>query len=145
MKQRLSNLKYRIETVLWGLVSFFIIFILVMLFLAACPAKAGDQTWCQGWVQGTTEQQFEFLASRRPMVLGVLNEKRPDKKTQNEAAMECYITNIKDLKSKMDADCQVEKTLTSFFQQQVNTSDQEQSDIADYINHCVELADGSTT
>lgn len=118
--------------------------IALLLFLTMATPACAD-TWCQGWEQGTSKQQFDFLASRRPLIKNVLDEKRPDKKTENEAALECYITNIRTLKTKLDADCRVEHALTDFFKQQVDTSSQEQGDIADYINHCVELADGPTT
>ncbi len=93
-------------------------------------------TFCTLWDTGTPATKEQFLMDRLPKVAAAIQNKGASTGYVAEFVI-CYQRNINKLRFSLDGDCQVEKALTKFFNGvQVDTSDREFSDIANYINAC---------
>jgi hypothetical protein len=108
----------------------------------AIPAHAEEpsRTFCQFWMTGTQEQHVKFMMDREPKIHEALLVKFPDRKDAVDVAMKCYVSEVDDVVTTLNKECTVEKALSDFFGQQVNSTDKEMEDITAFINQCVDKA-----
>lgn len=112
----------------------------MLVFAFKAHADTTSRTFCQFWDTGLQQDKIQFIFKRGPQIRDALTTKFPDKKAEIDVAMKCYDSEVTDLVATLDKDCKVEKAMSEFFKQQVDTGDQEMGDINDYINQCAQKA-----
>jgi hypothetical protein len=132
----------RRNVVLKTVFSIFIGALIGFMLALAFPAHADEsnKTFCQFWVTGTQEQHVKFMLDREPLIHAALIEKFPDRKDAVDVAMKCYVEEVADIVGTLNKECSVEKALSDFFGNQVDSTDKEMEDITNFINQCADKA-----
>ncbi|SRR5258706_2056738 len=92
--------------------------------------------FCSGWnAAPTPKDKVDFLLTRKPVVIEKMKQKGTPQGNIDIFTV-CYDRNILKLKDILDRDCNVERELSKFFKQQVDTSNQEFDHITEYILMC---------